>query len=1010
VARQLLLSPWYSVRFRYFALWAAKHGRGLLLLFIAFCIAFVLALAPSQARSVVHWLTHLSAGSFWKSLAALALLWLLAWGLKARQRIFVASFEDFTGDSSMKEFISGLPRLLLNELGVIRQLHQDVNEAGAAVVREHATEATIRVQDVGETLQKAVTSESKVKLWGIEIPVGALLGLFGRFTQGPQLSGSIYSQDGEITLIARLEGAGYPGTDWRVVSSDADMDGSTENPLRLSQMLEQLAYRIFTDLVPTGARRWRAVHAFSQGLNSLRITTRTANDKFWNLRQAEARFIEALAEDSKFSPCFYNLGVVYTQLGQPDSAAAAYSKAIEQDPLFAPSYYALALSRWNDANKKKEIDSGLLDSGLLNDCLRFCSQAIALDANYARAWNLQGLAYRMLKGNDPNHLKESVQSRARAAALAWRAYCHRLLSRSADPSAIDIAFNCLRNLAVGHGLLQTREAPAIYRQALSLKPLDADLHYEFGRALEAGGRHQEAAREFEIAAGIDGKPLYWKWLAKAQLNAQLALPLVKESLWKAVRGPLFDDATRAEMIASFGQNADLAAFMAAADDARTIATEITLRETEKIDVQLYLTRLEGLLPENAPKNWHLGLVMDALQKRSPDPEKQNRIRTIAEAFVFDQGLYGSLARAFLGRAKEGDLIAALYHAENAVTLNPLGSWQRTVLGDVYWALGDYDRAQAEYNTCLDFSPTESDTLSGVASTYWNRGVDIFNPDQRRRMFNRVIDTYVRVLKITENQILGRGAEDLGKSKLVDRGKAHFWLGRFHHELLNYDGAISELRKAQGLGFKPFESTLHLGSAYIETEAFNQAEDKLRSGIGDLLKLLRAMKLKERRLQLEKPADKPGEDMQISELLVWSYLLRAQACADRRGNLTKAARMARLGYARMKFVAAPKRRLLEALYHQINGLLALKRENWPEAIRELECSVSLDFDSRSYLSLAEAHLALAQHGSDQWKQEIKTARDCCDLATSANLRRGRMGQISAVRTQIDDFERDKKAGK
>jgi tetratricopeptide (TPR) repeat protein len=1019
---RLRLLPWYSIRFRYLALWVARHSRSLLPLFIAFCVACALAFAPAARHSLMHWLGNLSWSSVGKTAAALALLWLLGWGLKVRQRIFVASFEDFTGDASLKEFVSGLPRLLLNELGVIRQLHADVNEAGAAGVNEagaadvneagaagvtskEETEATIRVQDVGETLQKAVTSESKVKLWGIEIPVGALLSLFGRFAQGPQLSGSIYSQNGEITLIARLEGAGYSGTDWRVVSSDPDMSGSTESPLRLSQMLEQLAYRIFTDLVPTGARRWRAVYAFSQGLKNLRITTRTANDKFWNLRQAEARFIEALAEDSKFSPCFYNLGVVYTQLSQPDSACAAYSKAIEQDPLFAPSYYALALSRWNQANKKQGVDAALL-----NDCLRFCGQAILLDQNYARAWNLQGLAYRKLNSDARDELKQSVRSRARAAALSWRAYCG-VNGRAADPSAIEIPFNCLRNLAVGHGVMQTRQAPALYRQALFLKPLDADLHYEFGRALHASGQYKKAASEFQAAAQIDGKPLYWTWLAKAQLDARVALPLVKDSLWKALRGPEVDAAARAELTASFGWNADLAPFIADADEARKIAFEIKLQDAEETDLQPYLIRLEGLLPALPPgqarDNWRLNQVLDALQNRSADPEKQNKIRTIAEAFVLDKGIYGSVALGFRDRGREGDLITALFHAEYAVTLNPMRYWERSVLGDIYWALGDYDRAQTEYNTGLDISPAESDILSGVANTYWFRGVDIFNLDQRRRMFSRVIDGYGRVLRITENQILGQDATDMGKRKLNDRGRSHFWLGRFHHELLNYDGAISELRKAKGLGFKPFESALHLASSYIEAKAFDQAESTLISGIGDLLKFLRALKLKERRPQLEKPADKPGEDMQISELLVWSYLLRAQAATDRRGNLAKAARMAKRASARMKRIAAPKRQAPEALYHQILGLLALKTEKWPEAIRQLECSVSLAFESRSYLSLAEAHLALAQNSADQWKQEIKTARDCCDLATAANLRRGRLDQINALRAQLDAFEQDKK---
>ncbi len=126
-------------------------------------------------------------------------------------------------------------------------------------------------------------------------------------------------------MIAGLEGGRFRRFDWRVGIDDLDpVDDNDKRPI-LERMIEQLACRVFTDLGEVGSPSWRAVEFFSRGLESLRKTSRTEVDKYVNLRSAERAFITALAYDSKFWRCHYNLGVAYKSLRQQDAGARLLS-------------------------------------------------------------------------------------------------------------------------------------------------------------------------------------------------------------------------------------------------------------------------------------------------------------------------------------------------------------------------------------------------------------------------------------------------------------------------------------------------------------------------------------------------------------------------------------------------------------------------------------------------------------------------------------------------------------
>jgi tetratricopeptide (TPR) repeat protein len=689
---RLFLSVWQSLRFRYLALWTATYPKASALLAFACLLAIFYRRVEGWMGSIRQMIySNPPWNSLSKAAAGLFLVGLFVWALSVRKRIFVASFEDYSGDSSLKDFVAGLPPMLLNELSRIRKLHEDVTESGAYSSASETIAASISVQNVGDTLQSAISKDSKMKLGFLEIPIGAALGVFGRIVQGPKVSGSVHQQENVTTLIARIEGGGFPSTDWRVDSTDLFPRNPADATPMLTRLVEQLAYRIFTDLVPTGSTRWEAVYAFSQGLKLLRVTTRTDTDKPWNLRQAEARFIEAVAKDNKFGSCRYNLGVVYERLDQPDSAKQAYATAIQEKPEFAPSYYASALIRLNSAAPG--------DLELYRECIRFCDEAIALNLDYARAWSLKGLAYRRMRAaNLPREedagsdvFKESNRSRGVAAAVAWRAVCKSTLAGRPDKSAYakGIAVNCLRNLAVGHAMLNHGKAKTLFAQALSLKPADADLHFEFGKTLCRLNKHPAAVREFTAAVTLGGRPPHWAWLAAAQHKTNAGHADVRESLRRALQGSRAGDKSREEIDKSYRALAPgklEPGFVTKVDEAQTIASELGLKiELNELPYD-YLERIEKMLLEKR-KGWDFSDVIAIMQDRIADEELKKLVGSAADQLVTDSGLYGWLAYGYLDpRRKESE--AALPHAERAVIRNPLRSWERSALGQAYSALGD----------------------------------------------------------------------------------------------------------------------------------------------------------------------------------------------------------------------------------------------------------------------------------------------------------------------------------
>ncbi len=587
----LAFPAWFSLKFRYLAWWISQ-GMGITIrwLFSGWRPIFFLLISVSTVlvgRKIIidntinstikntmnytindaqyEW-NNLTTSEFWimglgktwtdilmpdfllKVFAISALVVLIYWAYQSRRCIVIPQFTNQTGDDKLKSAAEGVSSLLLNELARLVNLYRMVDDTDpfnpASQGAEVSIDPNINVSGVGETLKSAVTSDSKVKLGVLEVPIGAIMSVLGMAVEGPRLTGSLHKEGDNLILIAKISGGGLKG-EWHVSSPDfPKKDVSSGDPL--SRMIRQLAYRIFTELEQErlGSPRWKAICHYTDGLRAYRETLRTDRDKMPQLRRAEKAFLMALGEDKKFLKCYYNLGVVYRALKQPESALSVLNESVDPyqpESYLSKVYYALAQNHsWIQTQKKDAIKkmekTGLKEPGYkftLQDTdykftLQLCDLALRLQPEDAKAWDLMGMMKRRMMEqellykplNRRDHWKtDIIPVREIATALSWRNICCCALKGKVDKSSKNIATTCTRNLAVAYSQANPAFGKPFFNQAIHLAPTDAELHIELGKTLESAKMWREAARSFENALTIEQRPLFWSYLAL--INAKL---------------------------------------------------------------------------------------------------------------------------------------------------------------------------------------------------------------------------------------------------------------------------------------------------------------------------------------------------------------------------------------------------------------------------------------------------------------------------------------------------------
>jgi tetratricopeptide (TPR) repeat protein len=507
-------------------------------------------------------------GDWWsveRVLGIAAAILAMRWFLRARERVVVEQFVDYTNDDA--KAVGGLATLLVTELSRLRELYGRVNDQlstpmsvgvpghGGGPATEPGEFLSVRADDLTEVLNGAVAAESKVEVMGISIPIGLPFALLGRVARGPRVIGSVHytASGGGPTLTAQVIGRGR-SHQWRIDAPQGASDHAVDKAF-LDPMVTEAACRMFTDLTLRGSVRWRAIRAFTSYLELYWESLNTPKDRASKLERAGGHLLEAVAQDETFDLAYYNLGVVYSQLAQAELAAAQASEYVKSDAdpgkahaertdaALAAFNRAVALNRdrWEAiyaigvhefARVERHAATGASDAYDLEYIVCRCERVLDLDRCNAQAHDLKGMVQVRQEKYDA-----ALRSHRRAVAHSWRGlrraeFAERAkppTSASPLPGARANAAAALHNLAAVHAIraragsprvreVRRRRADRFFRQALALAPTStrAATLCSQGACREKGRDPARAIECYAEAIKIEpDRPLYWAYLARA---------------------------------------------------------------------------------------------------------------------------------------------------------------------------------------------------------------------------------------------------------------------------------------------------------------------------------------------------------------------------------------------------------------------------------------------------------------------------------------------------------------
>ncbi|HEX4963933.1 MAG TPA: DUF6064 family protein [Thermoanaerobaculia bacterium] len=932
---------------------------------------------------------------------------------RARQRLVILDFDNYTGDEKLNVSGRGLASRLRNELAGISALYQLIDEA-LPLPSGRVIPVTIGVEDSLGTFHDVAGPDATFHIWKLEIPVGLLLRLLGRLVGGPRLTGSLHRQGDELFLLADYTGGGRIAS-WRIPAHELPAEKNERGGSELAyRLIENLAYRVVTAIGNIGSQRWESVHWFTLGLRAYRDTLLATQDLAAELRQAENCFIQALAHDRTFAQCHYNLGVVYRGLKCFDSAEAAFREILEADPEWTEAHYALA--------------NVYLDKKLYRRAALYSRKAIEVRPFDARPWNLSGIArfwdLDTRASGVPSAPQDTPIDRPHAeiikdfeiaTALSWRSLiCLALGKQVGNPLRVEryFASRCAGNLS----LVQVRyreslsEAPDTAREALSLSPRSALFQLIHGEALSEAQRLSESRvplyDAFGDALSDDDRVQRWMYLLDAQpapVNGENGdirtiyqalldgvVPSEDTVLGAAGRGPMsryqeykkFLESTLKELQNFKTKNQTSWPYFVGWQRAVTLLRELEfgskvdeayvkiLPKDERVwaDAQVKLWQARIRLVEN-PKKAET-LITHAIDVLKEDHHRQVR----------RQGLYTLRARASLlkagsaaGSPRRELLVCALADAELSVSQEPESPARRWVLAEVHGACGDVERATAERWTAL----------------HLRRGTDFL---ESADTIGRIAEEHLSCARIEASRdgALQRGFEILQKilglleSKLLDPGEperrfdahaaAHYWIGCFHLERGDWKSAAHCLKIACEMGFLPVDVRLRLGVACFGAGTFDDAEKAFWEAA---------------RLQPTDSTESAPSEPFAEVLLSWAMMY-----AERDSRLSLAYGLARQAERRWILpAAAPRRRELSALHHECLGRIFFRRGLFTESIDELEQAVRLQGTARCHNLLAEVLRAAGNHGAIESSSAYKRAQLAAERAE--RIRRNGGGNLFGV---------------
>jgi tetratricopeptide (TPR) repeat protein len=789
----------------------------------------------------------------WEILAIYLVVLLLIAGWRLRRRIVIDEITDNTPDGTLAR---GTAALLAGELARIAEALRPVSEGrGIQMAKQVAPiEIATGVEDFAADLRGAVTAESKVTIGPIGFPIGALAAILGRFVQAPRLLASLRDADGQVVLVARLTGGGQHAA-WQTQRSGADGQAAS-----VRELVNELAARIFTDVGLRRSTSWQATRHLVEAVSKYRSALHAKGTRRLDLLYAERELLAAIDEDAKLFEAYYDLGVVYTELGQRASARSAFETAMAIDPTRWEPHYAVAQTGYSAA-----VDAGgqIQDHNAI-EILDHCRRVIEMKPGpgiAAAVHNTMGLVEERRGGEGAWAV--SAREREAACRLSLRALAAAELKgyrADSDPAALhsqrEETALFLRNLAVAYANVWLGDKQRFRRikRALelsnALNPSNADLHWEFGKIARYWGRLELAERELHTAAQID--PAHQDvLLTLAEVRAGLA----PKEQWKR---PVEAAARRTVELADLVDLDNLLDTEATLMRAKAVLDAVESEDAEKVQGAIdFVTDLMTLTPvedhwtEAVEKFNELrseGRYKEAgtlcclfarrLGEGAPPEEPvapgsddregwwEAALRLWTDGGWLDdirrRGVYGELALALRDMRRYQEAVGM---AQRGIEADALSAWDRARLGDVYYSMSDWAHARESYELALTLDPDNHQYHRSVGLCLWNLASNPINAEERRRTLREAARHLENGLALYERSA-NRSDPDFSL-------QAHYDLAGIYMDANQMDNCISHFLVAATWDSVAPVVRLNLAQAYRFANAFDEASLALNTALEEV---------------------------------------------------------------------------------------------------------------------------------------------------------------------------------
>lgn len=475
---------------------------------------------------------------------------LLWWIARSRQRLVIEAFEDSSKGTAV-EGVAGLSSLLAVEIATITELlgTVDSDDPIPAVPEQLAAlDPAIEGTGMDALTQDSVSAESQFSLGPFKIPIGTILGIVSRIVRGPRLIGHVHADGARRTVTLQLvRGSASRAWVYQDVAEVADDGTKTWPPV--ADVVNDLACRVLAGEAMGGRVPHDAFEHLVAALRAYRTEARSGRKHRLGLQRAEHELKAAVTEHASFDLGFYNLGVVYSRLGQLDAADRAFLRSIEIDNQRWSAYYAMALDHYQRAIAQ---GPGEVAQVLLLKAVDFCERAARLapdSSARAQVVNQKALAlwqYAM-QLDSSTAAYDSAKAALQAIALSWRALCRAELAAAnarRRARARSFASTCLQNFALlmmvalrltanatpGHSSftlwIVRRRIVSSLLLARSLTPGVAEIHLYLGQRYHEQGRYGRAVAALRRASRVDPN--------SGEALALLARSLARHDLYDAV--------------------------------------------------------------------------------------------------------------------------------------------------------------------------------------------------------------------------------------------------------------------------------------------------------------------------------------------------------------------------------------------------------------------------------------------------------------------------------------------